>query len=66
MDKKEAAQYEWEQALKDHSEESDALYKKLKKSGRLSGGLDGNREDFHPLNQKLIRRMKEIQEKYKD
>lgn len=66
MNKKVEAQREWEQALKEYGEESDALREKLKAEGRLAGGLDGNQEDFHPLCQKLTRRMKEIQEKYKN
>lgn len=66
MNKREQAQKEWEQALKDSMAESEALLRKLKAEGRFEGGLDGNQKDFAPINEKLKRRMKEIQEKYKE
>lgn len=66
MDRKEMAQREWEQAMQESIEEEEALVVKLKAEGRLCSGLDGNQEDFAHINAKLKRRMKEIQEKYKD
>ncbi|WP_130861442.1 hypothetical protein [Bacilliculturomica massiliensis] len=64
-EKNELAQEEWEQALRENIEESEAMEKKLKAEGKYVGGLDTNQEYFRPIDEKLNRRLKEIQEKYR-
>ena len=63
-EKEKLALEEWHQALKESIEEEKKITEKLKSEGRYIEGLDTNSDDYKPVNEKLKRRLKEIQSKY--
>ncbi|MCD8067755.1 MAG: hypothetical protein LUE87_02465 [Lachnospiraceae bacterium] len=65
MNNREKAQQEWELVLKEAIEEENEITERLKREGKWIGGLDTNSEEYKPVNEKLKRRLKEIQEKYR-